>query len=556
MIFSRPGHLWIALVLMLQAGAFAQESTGSSSEGTGATSSGASSAFGSGSSAPPTSGGASLPENNPALYQPPTGAGAEIPSTTLPTSSAAGADLPTASKPAEAAPTTFSISTGYGRAPEVYVSGEGRLARPRFETRFSASIGFDDNVFQTPTKATGTPDTVIRQQITAGTEDQVVFIPVRDTRPQRIGVISPAPRGQQFRRVVIPGTDPEFQDIVIPGTPKPKRQVSAISRESLSFETQMATRRTVFTLDLNVNSDYYWNRPGKKAEYNGALAVRYLHRFTPRLQVSASVDASYLSQPDLSLINTPTNTGSGNYLVFSGKGDISYRWTPRFSTVGTLSYNQLSYEDKLRRGGDYQNAVVGLELRYLWSPRLTTVLEGRVSQFTYPESPTLDSLAYFGLIGFDYSLSRRGVVTLRVGEAMRTFDESGTKSSAPYLETSLSYQLSRASVLSWSNRFGFEEPPDPNTEILSFRSSVSLNHFFSPRLRGSLSINGIHRAITNDTAHTDSTEDTLDSSLSMLYTMTRKWSFNLAYTYTAFFSDPANADYFRDRLFAGFDYAF
>lgn len=564
MTFTRLWLTWILVAAVWAPQAGAQQSTGSStgsSTGGSTSTSGASSAFGSSTAPASTTTGSSLgtpPPSGPALLPSSTGAASSFGSGT-PTGPAAPAtaEMLGPVKPLDSGPTTFSISTGYGKAPEVFVSGEGRLSRPRFQTRVSASIGFDDNIFQTPTDGQDVPDTVIQQQVTAGTEAQIVLIPVRDARPQRIGVISPAPRQQQFRQVVIPGEDPQFEEIVIPGSPAPKRKASAISRETFSFDAQTATRRSVFTLDLNVNADYYWNRPGKKSEYNGSLAIRYLHRFTPRMQLTASVNASYLSQPDLTEINTPTNTGNGNYLLISSKFDLSYRWRPRFSTVASLSYNQLSFEEKQRQSGDYTNTTLGGELRYLWSPKVTAVIEGRYSQITYPNNPTLDSASYFGLLGVDLSLSRRASATVRVGEAIRTFEESGGKSSAPYLETTLNYQLSKASVLSWSNRFGFEEPPDPNTEVLTFRSGLTVTHVFGPRLRGSLSVYGIHRSSKNDVAETDLTDDTLDSSLGFYYTLTRKWNFSLNYTYTTVFYDPNDqSNYFRNRLFAGFDYNF
>src|SRR5262249_855590 len=156
----------------------------------------------------------------------------------------------------------------------------------------------------------------------------------------------PAPRAQRFRQVIIPGQDPQFETIVIPGTPKPKRQSSAISRASLTFDAQTATRRNLFTLDFTPNADYYWNRPGEQLEYNGSLAIRYLRRFRPRLQVTTAVDVSYLSQPDITQINTPTNTGNGNYWVTNGRVDASYRWSPRFSTVTAFTYNGLNFEEK------------------------------------------------------------------------------------------------------------------------------------------------------------------------------------------------------------------
>jgi Putative beta-barrel porin 2 len=225
--------------------------------------------------------------------------------------------------------------------------------------------------------------------------------------------------------------------------------------------------------------------------------------------------------------------------------------------VSSLSYNQLSFEEEVRKGGDYASLGFGTELRYLWSPKLTAVIEGRYSQISYPNNSPLDAATLFALIGVDLSLSRRTAATVRVGESLRTFDQSGEKSSAPYLETTLNYQLARASVLSWSNRFGFEEPPDPNTEVLTFRSTLGVTHVFSPRLRGSLSINAIHRSTKNDLTDLDATENTLDSSLSFYYSLTRKWNFNLSYSYTTVFFEPNDeSNYFRNRVFAGFDYLF
>ncbi len=573
-----PRFLTFVTLCALASVTQAQEGTGSGAAGgsTGSTSSsGASSAFGSPSNTAPSRpspaasyGASTAPAANPAAFAPPPGTsssatgfgtgigtGTAVQSGQTPGTEIPGGSLGGGAARTEESPTSFSISTGYGRAPEVFVSGEGRLARPRFQTRVSGSIGFDDNIFQTPTNAKATPDTVIRQQISEATPDQVVLVPVPDDRPRRIGVITP-PRQQQFRSVFIPGQEAQFQEIVIPGSPKPKRQVSAISRESFSFQAQVATRRTVFTFDLNANADYYWNRPKDKAEYNGSLAVRYLHRFSPRLQFTASVDASYLSQPDLTQINTPTGLGAGNYLVVTAKSDLSYRWTPRFTSVVSLSYNQLTFDEPVRQTGDYRGLILGGELRYLWSPRLTAVMEGRYGQISYLNNPALDSSTLYALIGFDLSLSRRASATVRVGESLREFDAGGGSSSSPYLEATLNYQLAKASVLSWNNRFGFEEPGSATSEIVSFRSGVSVTHFFGPRLRGSLGVNAIFRRTTDDTAQTESNETTLDSTLSVLYTLTRSWTFNLNYSYTTLFVDPGESDYFRNRLFAGFDYSF
>jgi hypothetical protein len=62
--------------------------------------------------------------------------------------------------------------------------------------------------------------------------------------------------------------------------------------------------------------------------------------------------------------------------------------------------------------------------------------------------------------------------------------------------------------------------------------------------------------VEDTVADTNSTEVTLDSSLSLLYTLSRFWTFNLNYSYTTTFVDPGESDYFRNRVFAGFDYSY
>jgi hypothetical protein len=553
------------LILLLAGGCFSsplnaqEESAGSTGAGAasgqaapstgGSPFGGASSSFGAPSGSSPFGPSSSAPATTSPAPAPSTGAPA----------SAFGSEPPAGGTPAGSseAPATYSVSRGYGQAPQLFVSGEGRLSRPTFDTRISTAIGFDDNVFQTPTHPQEIPEQVVRVQVTEGTPDQLVTVPVEEAaRPQRIGPIAPAPRQPRTRTILIPGQEPEFEDIVIPGVPKPKRQVSAISRGSVTFEAQSATRRSLFTFDLNANADYYWNRPGKKSDYNGSLALIYLRRLTPRLQFTASVSAAYLSQPDVTLINTPIRTGSGSYLNVNSKADVSYRWTPRFSTVSSLTYNSLNFVDKPSQSGNYFQTGFGTEFRYLWSAKLTAVVEGRYNLIRYEQAPTIDSHSYFALGGIDLRLTRRAAATIRMGGSVRVFEETGESSLAPYLESALTYQLGRASVLQWSNRFGFEEPGDANSEVLGLRSGVTVTHFFSPRVRGSLGLAGIHRITTNDVADTETIESTLDTNFNLEYTLNRAWSFNFTYNYTAAFVDPGESDYFRNRIFLTANYSF
>jgi hypothetical protein len=558
----------------------AQESTGTSggpSSGTGTGGRSPSSLLSdspfTGTPAPSTDPGASPSFRTGAASTLPEGA----PTTTEPSGAAtsfdAGQSEPTA--PTRAAPTSFSIPGLYGRGPQEFVAGQGRLARPRFRFTVGGSVGFDDNVFQTPTNARGVPDQEVQVLVSPATPDttQEVTIPSGDPLvPDRTTT------------VVVPGKKAKFRTERIPGIPAPERTSSLITQAQTELNVQMATRRDLFTFDFQGSAGYYWDRPGDQTDYTGRLALIYLRKLTARAQFTANIDASYQSQPDFAQINSPTNNTGGEYLQVNAKGDLSYRLTPRFSTVTSVAYNAVHFMEKAQEASNYGETTFGTELRYLFSPRLTLLGEVRYSSSMHQLDEERDTTTYFGLVGGELRLSRRFVATLRIGEALQTFDESGEKSSSPYLEGTLSYLLARGTALQWNVRYGYEESGSADSELIVARTGLSLTQIFSPRFQGSLALNLLHSVNTTEsdvttggptttigpdgvpvtideplrteTVTTEDVQDTIDATLSFQYVLSRKWSFNLSYTYTMVFGPDELNDYYRQRVFLGAEYLF
>jgi hypothetical protein len=350
---------------------------------------------------------------------------------------------------------------------------------------------------------------------------------------------------------------------------------------------QFANRRTLFTFDLGGGLDYYWNRPGKKQDYTGNLSMIYLRKLTGRAQFTATVNASYQSQPDFSQPNQPTSSNVGSYLTANAKADLSYRLTPRFSTVTSVSYNAVQYAESTQSADNYATTTFGLELRYLFSPRLTLLGEVRYSSDSHDNNAALDTTSYYALIGGELSLSRRFTVSLRVGEVVQEFSDSGSRDSAPYLEASLNYRITQQTILAWNARYGYEEAGAPNTRDLVARTGVQLTQIFTPRFQGVLSLNLLRTSLTstvdvadvvpaasNDGTATSSTstnstastkthsvttetvQDTVDASLGFYYTLDRHWSLNLTYSYTMAIGPESTFDYYRQRVFLGAAYQF
>ena len=451
-----------------------------------------------------------------------------------------------AKKPADAE-ATYTIPGGYGKPAQQFTAGEGRLARPKFRYTGSISFGYDDNIFQSPTNSTS-PDTEVTVLASPGTPDRT-----------EVGI---GPNGE-VQTVVIKGTSPKTRKVVILGGQGQERIGSFLNRANVGLDVQFASRKTLFTFDIRTGADLYWDRPGKDVDYTGSLALMYLRRLTPRLQFTANVNASYQTQPDLSQVNTSTRQ-AGSFLSGGAKLDLTYRFTPRVSAVASVSYNGVRYVETAQQFGDSNTLTLGGELRYLFSPRLTLATEARYSMVTYTTNTARDAHTVFLLLGGDVTLSRRFSSTVRLGGSMRSFDSGGDSTTSPYGEVTLGYQLAKATMIHLNGRYGFEDPPDANSKLLSLRSGLSLVQSFSPRLRGTLGVSYVRQTTTSSAVstaagtvpETSDTTNTVDSTIGFEFNLNRNWILNANYSYSREFGTVAFREYYRNRAFVGAQYDF
>ncbi|MEO8352090.1 MAG: hypothetical protein ABI680_10180, partial [Chthoniobacteraceae bacterium] len=374
----------------------------------------------------------------------------------------------------EAAP-SYSLPGLYGEGTQTFVPGQGRLAHPLFETNISLSIGYDDNIFLTPTDGAsfitgitpilvdpgslgGEPIYELREVFEGGT---IVLDYVQ------VGVTEPSP--------------PVFETEVTTIQPAP-RVGSFLSRANFGLETTIATRRTLFVMDASAGALYYWNRPGDPWEPTGSISATYLYRLSPRWQATASLSSAYLEQPDYTRIDTPNRPNLGGYFYNASRVNLSYRSTPRLSFTGSGSYNFLRYTEPIQEQSNYDAVTVGLQASYLMSPRYSVLAEYRHNMVSYPLSELRNSFTEFLIVGTEFTLNRRLTGSLRLGESIRTFETGGGSASSPYMEASLKYRTSPRSQLQFNSRFGFEEPPGPDQERQVLRTGIQYQYSFTPRL--------------------------------------------------------------------------
>jgi hypothetical protein len=411
----------------------------------------------------------------------------------------------------------------------------------------SFSVGYDDNIFQTPSDVptfgvAGLADeqqpnlVLVEEAVPPGVE--VVRV---GTRINRFGFETPV-----FAIRETPGKDAVFEEL----ENDQKRVGSFLTRSNLNLQMQRFTRRSLFTLDFSGGRTYYWEKDDDPIDYNANFLASYLHRFSPRLEASAQINVAYLSQPDYSRANTPEQPTVGDIINTLARTNLTYRFSPRISTTASLSYTGLGFTEVIEQGGDYDIWTFGLEGRYLWKPRWTLLAEVRHAITKYPNNPRLDATTEYLLVGSEFILSPRLTGSLRVGMNFKSF-EVGNKQSAPYVESAVSYRSTARSSVTWTNRFGFEESSSPDEERLVYRSTIGYSYAFTPRLRGSANINLVHEITNNTATNSEFAQDTFDSTLGLDYQVTKRFGLNASYVFTITSSNTGVADYYRNRIYFG-----
>jgi hypothetical protein len=458
--------------------------------------------------------------------------------------STAGTGAGGTAPPQEATPFSLPTTTGPGR--EEYKIGTGRLSRPRFRFPGSIAIGFDDNIFATPTKQQEFPEQRVTVVLRPEQEVQVPVIGIAFVNGIRTPVIT------GFRTERQPALTQEF---VIPGQKTEPRQSSLVTRANVGMEVTFTSRRTLFTLDTNLGAEHVAARDRDPVQYSGRLGLRFVHKLAPRLQWNASVDGTYGNQPDFSRANTPTTVTADSYLDLIARTGLEYRWTPRVTTAASVLYRALSFADTSEQSGDLQSYVLSTEGRYLWSPRLTVLADLRYGTTTYANDVARDSSTIFLLGGADWRVSNRLQANFRLGAAIRD-SETGGSALSPYAEMNVSYRLARASQLQYTMSYGFDEPGESTSEVRTFRNGLSYIQFFTPRLRAVASSNFLYSNTTSTLNDDSISQFVFDTNLGLEYNLSRRWTFTGTYSFTTVLSDLEFAEYYRNRLFLGLQFAF
>ena len=338
----------------------------------------------------------------------------------------------------------------------------------------------------------------------------------------------------------------------------PNGDGSVFTGVSLGLAYEFGTTRTRVSLSTSTGVTYYPETGRNEYDPSLNLTATVSYQVSLRLTVNAAVSVHYLAEPDFSS-NLSVDRRAGNY--FSSQDSISagYQWLPRFSTVTGYSLSTVLYDE-----GDVafsQNRVdnsFSESFHFLFLPVTSIVADYSISLSTY-DGGDRDSHTQSFLLGLDHTFSEKLQGSVRGGLEVRSTDNpvfQANDGANPHFEANLSYVFSGKTNLSWNAFYGTQESylADSSASV-TFRTGLSVSYAVTPRIAATLGGNYQHNENGGTEifsgVRTDSTEDSIDLSLGLTYSINRFLSATAGYSHTEVESDFGIRSYSRNRYSGG-----
>jgi len=347
------------------------------------------------------------------------------------------------------------------------------------------------------------------------------------------------------------GVDIGYDDHVIgsSATTSSSGQSSFFARENVTLSYDRLKERSELHLLAVGRFDQFFDAGTDDKDGNVTLSLT--HNFSTRLSFRADLYGEYLTEPNFQSNVGPENVRSPHF-VTNDIFTVTYHWLPRLTTVTSYTVRRIQYTASSI--GASQNRVqttLGEQLQFSLTRRTNLVGEYRFEIINYDTAP-LDSTIHFLLAGIDHHLTEHLFFRMRGGESFRSLENDGDTAN-PYFEGGLDYVSSNHS-LEWTTTYGFEQPTAGGVSTRkTLRTGLNLTYGLTSRVHSTAGVNYHHDENEGGSSGTSSvgSQDSLELSLGLRYTINKRFAFHVDYTHSAISSQGSTPGYSRNRYSAG-----
>lgn len=320
------------------------------------------------------------------------------------------------------------------------------------------------------------------------------------------------------------------------------------------------------TTKWDINADFGAVRYTGKTEtgddlfYDARAAINFSTEVTRRLTVSDSFYLTYEAEPDFGA-GVSIGRRAGQYLYGYNNFNVAYAWSERLSSTTGYTINGIKYMD--------DNTIASLEdrithtfaeaLSYKLSRTTALSVEYRYATTNYnndtPGVPSPDYHSHFLLAGIDQAWSTTTRAGLRVGAEF--YESERTSKTAPYVEGSISHNISRNTNVRLYGQVGFDGSELGSYDSrYSYRTGITASNQVTRDLTATGGVHYVHSTFSGNDTVTGYSENEVNLSLGLNYSITRNVGVEAGYSYTTIGSDIDIRDYDRHHVNFGLNATF
>jgi hypothetical protein len=333
-------------------------------------------------------------------------------------------------------------------------------------------------------------------------------------------------------------------------------QSSFFARENIVLSYDRPRERTDLRLVAVGRFSQFFDVGTDDKDANITLALT--HNFSTRLSFRADIYAAYQTEPNFQSNVGPENVRAPHFNtrdIFS----LTYHWLPRFNTVTNYTFDRTLYAQSSSVGtsSNRTQQTLGEQFRFSLTSRTNLIGEYRFETINYDSASNRNSIIHFALAGVDHRLTEHLRFHVSSGESFLSLENDGDAVS-PYFEGLLGYTSGNHS-LNWTTSYGFEAPTTANVSTRkTWRTGLNLTYTLTSRVHSTAAVNYHHDENAGGSSGTTSvgTQDSLELSLGLRYTINKRFSLHVDYQHTMQSSQGSTPGYSRNRYSAGLSYTY
>lgn len=320
-------------------------------------------------------------------------------------------------------------------------------------------------------------------------------------------------------------------------------------------------RITKITSGADFGTIYYFDKAdnGKQTYYNARATFNIEHQVSRRLSLSDNFYAAYEIEPDFN-IGVSSARRSGQYFYGYNNFAVSYAWSQRFATTTAYTISGIKYQDS-KQGAleDRISNIASQQFNYKLSRTTALTAEYRYEKTNYTNYPgnrtSPDYTAHYLLVGVDQAWSPRLSASARAG--VEFYDSDRTEDTAPYVEASINYALSRLTGLRWYHQLGYDgsQLGDYNSRY-SYRTGIVATHQFTEKLSGNAGVHYVYSDYKGGESKGPAKENEVNAGVGVNYKITKNLAVQANYSFTTISSDISFNEYDRHYTTVGLNASF